>query len=449
MPLTQTSCPRCRQPVQAEIERLFDLNQDPQAKQKILSRQTNLIQCPSCGFVGQLSVPIVYHDPEKELLLTFFPPDLGVPVNEQERQIGPLIQRVVNNLPPEKRKGYLLRPQTMFTFQLMIEKILEADGITKEMIAEQENRLRLLQKLLSAPPDKRSELIKQEEKSIDENFIAFLNQLIQASAAQQDEQSARYLSALQKQILAETEVGKKIADQIKETQEAMASLRNLSKEGLTREKLLDLFIQAPSETRINVLAQLAYSAMDYLFFQLLSEKIDAAKGKQKEKLELLRTQLLDITQVIQAEIQNQQKLALELLNNIIKAPDVAKATEENLENINQFFLDILNQELEKSRKNGNLDRSVKLNQVLQVIEKASAPPPEAQLIEDMVNAESDTDINHLLEKNSEKITPEFVEMLSGLMNQYDKQDGGEAVAERLKEIYRIVLRFAMRKNLAA
>jgi hypothetical protein len=46
---------------------------------------------------------------------------------------------VVNGLPTEKRKGYLFQPQTMFTYQTLIDKVLEADGITKEMIEAQQN----------------------------------------------------------------------------------------------------------------------------------------------------------------------------------------------------------------------------------------------------------------------------------------------------------------------
>jgi hypothetical protein len=57
-----------------------------------------------------------------------------MPVNEQERMIGPLITQVTNRLAPEKRKGYLLRPQSFFTYQSLIERILGADGITPEMI---------------------------------------------------------------------------------------------------------------------------------------------------------------------------------------------------------------------------------------------------------------------------------------------------------------------------
>ncbi len=77
MPQTQTTCPRCRQPVIADITQLFDMNQDSTVKQKLLTGAFNLIQCPSCGYNGTLSSPIVYHDPEKELLLDLFPAGSG------------------------------------------------------------------------------------------------------------------------------------------------------------------------------------------------------------------------------------------------------------------------------------------------------------------------------------------------------------------------------------
>src|SRR4030066_978607 len=122
MPKTRINCPNSRQPIIADIEQLFDVGQDPTAKQKFLAGMFNVAQCQSCGYQGLLATPIVYHDPAKELLLTYFPAELNLPVNEQEKMIGPLITQVTNGLPQEKRKAYLFRPQTMLTLQSMIEK---------------------------------------------------------------------------------------------------------------------------------------------------------------------------------------------------------------------------------------------------------------------------------------------------------------------------------------
>jgi hypothetical protein len=56
----------------------------------------NVAVCPSCGFNGALSTPVVYHDAEKELLLTFVPPELALPRDEQEKLLGGLINQVVD-----------------------------------------------------------------------------------------------------------------------------------------------------------------------------------------------------------------------------------------------------------------------------------------------------------------------------------------------------------------
>ncbi len=171
MPKTRINCPNCRQPIMADIDQLFDAGQDPTAKQKILSGAFNQAACPNCGYRGMIATPLVYHDPEKELLLTYFPPELSMPVNDQERIIGPMITRITNSLPQEKRKAYLLRPQSMFTLQTMLERILEADGITKEMIQAQQDRMNLLQRCITASDETLKEITTKEDASFDNDFL--------------------------------------------------------------------------------------------------------------------------------------------------------------------------------------------------------------------------------------------------------------------------------------
>ena len=66
MPQTQIACPRCRQMITANIEQLFDVTQDPQAKQRLLGGASNTARCPHCGYQGRLATPIIYHDADKE-----------------------------------------------------------------------------------------------------------------------------------------------------------------------------------------------------------------------------------------------------------------------------------------------------------------------------------------------------------------------------------------------
>ena len=82
------------------------------------------------------------------------------------------------------------------------------------------------------------------------------------------------LAALQQEILPLTEVGKKIQAQNAEVQAAVEALQNASKQGFTREKLLDLLVEAPNETRLAALVSMARSGLDYEFFTILTERIE-------------------------------------------------------------------------------------------------------------------------------------------------------------------------------
>ncbi len=447
MPKTRISCPNCRQPVLADIEQLFDVGADPEAKQRLLSGAVNFIQCPNCGFQGSVPTPIVYHDPEKELLLTFVPPEIGLPRNEQERLIGSLINQVISRLPQEKRKGYLLNPQPTLTLQGLVERILEGEGITREMIQAQQQKLNLIQRLMNASPDVVAEIAKNEDKLIDNEFFGLLRRLIEASLMGGDRESAEQLAKLQETLMPVTTFGKELLAQSQEVEAAMQSLRAAGR-GLTREKLLDLVIEAPNDNRVRALVSLARPAMDYEFFQLLSERIEQAQGEQRFQLSGLREQLLSLTQEIDRQVEARARQARDVLNKILSAENVQQATVQNLGAIDEFFVQELNQAQDAARKKGDLDRLGKINQVIEVIQQAgeASAPPEVGLIEELLEAESDEARWKLLEEHAEQITPEFLSTLSTIAGQVD---GGEdrELADRLKALNRQALRFSMQQNL--
>jgi hypothetical protein len=445
MAKVQTSCPRCKSPVVAEVEQVFDLNQDPQAKQRLLSGQVNVIHCPNCGYDGMMGTPVIYHDPEKELLLTFFPSEMGLPLNEQERLIGPLINQVVNRLPLEKRKAYILRPQSMLTFQTMIEKILEGDGISRQMIDDQQKRLALLQRLLSIPAaESRLEVIKQEEALIDENFFSMFARLMEATMAQGDERSARALAAVQQELVENTEAGKKIQEQSREAQEVIKTLQEASKDGLTREKLVDIFIDSvDSDVRLTTLVSLIRTGLDYTFFQLLTDKINTFENEKKAKLEGMREKLLGYIKEIDDQRQVQMQQTRKLLDAILAAPNPGEAVKEHFEEIDEYFMQLVDQELKNARTAADLNRIGQLQKITAVIEEASAPPPEIAFIEQLIELESYDDRMKLMQSKAEMVTPEFTQMLSGLIAQTEAQNQPEELINKLKEINRIVVRITM------
>jgi len=448
MPRTVVNCPNCKRPVQAEIQQLFDLNQDPSAKQKLLSGAFNLIQCPNCGFRGAAAMPIVYHDPDKELLLTFVPPELALPPNEQERIVGGLINQVMNHLPQEKRKAYLLQPQQTLTMQGLIERVLEADGITREMLQAQQQRLSLIQRLLLASSmDVQKELIHQEDQSIDEQFFALLDRLIEVSMAGGDEQSAQKLGELQKIVMEESTFGRELSHQVQEVEAALASLREAG-QSLDREKLLEIVIDAPNEERLRALVSFARAGMDYQFFQLLSERIDRARGDGRARLVKLRDTLLQYTQEYDQDIAQRVEQTRQKLEQVLSEEDVKQGLAKYSPVIDGIFLSVLNSALEQAEAKKDLPRVEKLKQIVEIIEKASAPPEEVQLLEKLLEAESESEQRQILEENAEKITPELLNSLINLV--YQLQEGeNKALGERVNEIYKTMLRFSMERSLKA
>lgn len=445
MTKTRINCPNCRQPLVADIDQLFDVGQDPTAKQKFLSGMFNMAICQNCGYQGVLATPIVYHDPAKELLLTYFPPELNMPVQEQEQMIGPLITKITNSLPQEQRKAYLFRSQTMLTLQSMVETILEGDGITREMLAAQQQKLNLIQQFASAnSAEEMTELASQEDEKIDSEFFTLLSRLIEASLGSGDESSARRLGEVQQVLLKSTTFGKQVAEQSKEVEAAIRALQAKG-EKITRDELLDLIIKAPNELQLSVIVSMARPGIDYEFFAKLSDRIELAKGEEKARLQELREKLLEMTKAIDQQAETRMAQTRELVESLLQAADLSKAFAEVLPAVDEFFMEVVEEELQNARKQGDLERSAKLSQLNQLIEEANAPPPEFALIQEMLEAPDEATVQSLFAEHKDEITPEFLELLTQLVSRQPPEDA--TLNERLQLIYAKALRISMEANL--
>lgn len=446
MPRTRINCPNCRQPIQADIDQLFDAAESPEAKQRLLSGAFNIAQCPNCGYQGQIATPLVYHDPVKELLLTYVPPELNIPRNDQERLLGQLINQVVNRLPQEQRKGYLLRPRATLTLQGMIESILEADGITKEMLQAQQQRLALIQRIAAVTDDAvLAEIAQQEDQLMDEDFFAIFNRLIEAAMMGGDQQGAQRLSDMQRKLLPLSTTGRTLQKQQEDVEAAIKEVQAAGR-NLTREALLGMVRNAGNDVKLSVYASLARPLMDYQFFQMLSEAVDQAGPDDKPALVELRTKLLEYTQELDRHMAERSQQARKNLETLIQQPNIAEVTQANLQAIDDFFVRILQDEIDAARQKGDLNRLNKLNQVAETLQQASAPPPELELLEDLLDQDDDDARSAWLADHSDAITPEFVNMLTSVISQPQANNDPE-LQDRLQKVYGAVLKFSMQANL--
>lgn len=452
MPKTQVKCPRCQQPVVVNVEQLFDVSVDPASKQRLLGASSNHVRCSSCGYSGSLSSPIVYHDNEKELLLTFFPPELALPLNEQEKIFGPLINQVVNKLPAEKRKAYLFRPQSFLSFQSLIERILNADGITPEMLKNQQGKVHLIEKLFSTPSEEvRKTIIIQESALIDAEFFGLFSRLMESALASGQEPVARQMQSIQQTLLSETDYGRQLQTQATELQEAMNSLQAVGKK-LTRDKLLDILVDAPNENRLKALVSLTRQGLDYEFFQILTGKIERSHSPQKEKLSELRGKLLELTEEIDRHLQVEQQKAKDLLGTLLSAQDLEKTISEHLEEINDTFVQVLNSAFKQATNNKDQLIVEKLQNIISHIQAISTPP-EYQLLQILMEAETEKSLELLLTQHDKAITEEFTQFLSTIISQSESEKQSipekekQEMLNQLRSIYRAVLKYTMNRNL--
>ncbi|UYN92140.1 MAG: CpXC domain-containing protein [Anaerolineales bacterium] len=446
MPRTQVACPQCRTPVAAEVEQLFDVGVEPQAKQKLLNGSVNVIQCPNCRFQGQIPVPIVYHDPSKELLLTYFPPELNTPVMEQERQIAPFMNRVVNSLKQEERKAYLFKPQQMFTYQNLIEKVLEGEGITKEMLQAQQKRVELLQSLLTAPEDGLVELVKQNADTVDADFFTLLSRMLQAGLGAGDEKAAVRLGQIQEALLENTDLGKQIKQQADEIEAARAALEGVGAE-LTREKLLELLLAAAeSDARLSAMVSMARPGLDYVFFQQLSEQIEKAGEDEKAKLSSLREKLLEMTRQIDEQMQVRVGAAQRNLEAMLAAENPVELLQQNPAILDELFVQVINQSLQEAAEKKDGERLQKLQRLAMLIQQLINPGYNPALLEELIEAPDDATRAKVAAENSESITPEFLESLSAMMAQLQESPDKE-LAEKVRQAYRAALKASMQKGM--
>jgi hypothetical protein len=150
-----------------------------------------------------ISAPLFYHDAAKQLALVHIPQQLNARQEEQERFIGDAAALVMRTLPPNAPRAYLLAPRRFLTINSLIDAILEADGVSREKIEAQRQRVDLIAQLAEAAErgeEAFNALVEQQRDQLDESFFATLDAFIVASSQVGRDDSAQVLLALRQRL---------------------------------------------------------------------------------------------------------------------------------------------------------------------------------------------------------------------------------------------------------
>ena len=442
---TQILCPNCRSPIQAQVQQLIDIGQDPSAKARLLSGSFNHIQCGVCGFDGAVAVPIVYHDPQHELLLTYVPIEASMPKNEQERIIGQMIKHVSDRLPPERRKGYLFQPQTILTMEGLVGRVLEAEGITKEEIDAQRATMRLFEEVLTIPEGQIETFVKDHDAELDATFFQIASLALQSTG---DRNAQEAMGSRLEKIIEFSSFGEKLRAQEEALKEATESLQALAEQGLTHETLLDLLVEAPNENRVVALVNLTRPALDYSFFQLLTERIDRAQGDEKEHLSSLRQQILEITEELDRVQEARAAQSAALLKTLLDADDLDQALLQALPMIDDLFLGILHSNLQAAEERKDKDLTKRLSAIDQRIRSLAqeSMPEGLKLAQRVLAIEDEEEAIRLLEESKKAIDNDLLNALVSTVQQLEAGQEKEAAA-RIQKIYKHALKLSMQEKM--
>jgi hypothetical protein len=430
---TSIACPFCRQPITIQVHQIVDVGEQPELKQLLLAGRLNSFTCPYCRNAGALATPFFYHDPDKELALLFIPMNLNVKEADQQKMIGRLTQQVMANLAPEKRKGYLLQPQQFFNLKTMIETILQADGITPEMLAKEEARLNFLQELVNTTDDaKLDDLIKLHDADFDLTMFQLLSSALAAAAADRQREEFDRVQHIRDRALELTTLGQKI----KQQQVFIDALTA----NPTRETLLEQLIAAEDVEVREALLTMGRFLLDYPFFQALTAKIDAAKkdGKAEEeaKLTALRKEILATRDKIDAQANAVLESKAALLRELLGTPDadLEKTLKARLNELDDLFFEVLTQNLQQAQQS-DAQAFAQLQKIgeaaMRVIQ--GTQPPEVRFVNTLLQIEYPNQTKELLECNKQVLGPEFIAWMEGLAGEL-RAGGRTESADRLVQV---------------
>jgi hypothetical protein len=425
---TQITCPVCQTKFVGEVHQIVDVGQDPELKEMFLGGYLNVVQCPSCGSVTQVGTPLLYHDPEHELFLVHVPMEMNLSHEEQQQLIGQLVRRAMDSLPPEQRRGYMLQPQTVISMQTLVEKVLETEGITPEMVAKQRAQADLLQELLLADKEMVENLINERADQIDAGFFALLRALMDSAEQAGQEDQMMKLVNLQALLFRKTEYGQKLERQ----QQALHAFTREAKQagGLTPRLLLKhVLANRDDEAVVESLVMAGQQAFNYEFFVLLSERIEKRQKSGIDANELLdlREYLLQLQQEMEQKSREIMAEAQKILSQLLSAEDKQTAIKANMGNFDDVFMLVLSASIAQAENRGDMSRLADLreiqNGIVQVIEQQS--PPQVRLINQLLRAESDEEMRQLLDENTELVQPELMELVGAISAQADEKDDQE------------------------
>ncbi len=423
------TCPSCGTRFQTQVEQILDVRVDPSTRNRMLSGAVNIAACPACGTAGSLNIPFIYHDPEKKAALLYLPAEAGSNEVQRQQAAGRLTRQLMDSMPKEERKGYLLQPETFITMDSMVKRVLELEGVSEAEIAQSQEHQELFGQFLSADEDEWPQILSENEETINEGFFSLLEYMVRVTSQQGvDPAEAEKVNNLYEYLVEETALGQQL--QLR-TEVVRAFADNPS-----RDTLLEALVNAPDDDTVRVLIQSGISFIDYGFFQRLLQMIEETDNPDKaEILRGLRRKILDLRDEMVQQSEAVMRQRSVLLGKLMGSDDPKKMASSHLSELDDMFFLVMSSQLEDAEQAGDDDLLEDLRRVAGVVNEVMEGnlPPEIALIRRLMVAPSDVELNEQLKSNREALTPRFFLYLQ-VIEASAREEGQAESADRIAAI---------------
>lgn len=438
---TTLQCSNCGTPNPATLRRIIDVQKDPQGKIALLNGQINQFQCNNCGTLNSVSSPLLYHDATKDMLVAFVPMDVAMRQGSNEEQmVGQLMNELTASIPKEEFRSYMFNPKRALTMKGLIEQVLEADGVTPEMMAEQQERVELVQKFFEAENEESLiQLVTENDDKIDTSVFQTIALMAQRMIQTGQEQAVGHLAAIQQILVESSTFGQELAQrqvaQEQAIEDVTADLEKLD-QNATRSDFIDIAIAyADDEDKLQALVGLIRPAFDPEFFTELSERAANVSVEERETLEALRDTIRELTEQVDQQTQMMVQQKAQFLQTLLNSNEYQQIMSENAQAIDDNFMHVLTSNIQESERRKDIQVSAKLRQIYEfaVSLLQSQMSPELIFINDLLSAEDDDSMQVVLDERIGNFDAELLDVVDAVEGLLTKQ-GQQAAVARLGDI---------------
>ena len=339
-------CPKCKAQSTGVTQQIIDAH-DISTKSAFLQGRMMDFRCQKCGATILAAIPTLYYDLHKEFAFIFAPSDLHLARTTQEKTISSIIDALAKSLPVEQRKAYILTPQRFLSLNAMIEAILQADGITTEVLQAQTAKAKLIEMLLQSPSEialKQTAMAHAAE--LDYQFFEILTAYMQAAQMKDDQAGVQTFLGIRTLLGQWATEGRKIIAEI----DAKLGLVVIQ----SREELIEKLQNANDDSERAALVATGHVLLDQAFFQLLNAATDTAANNgdisRVTALTDLSATVAKLKAAHEANSQAAMQRAAILFKAVVQSDTPDQVLKHNIQNIDEAFFIVLGGHIERARR---------------------------------------------------------------------------------------------------